>query len=206
MTFSRLSDLQLDTLRELSNIGMGHAATALSQLLRRGISLHVPNLTVTDISEVPTLLGGAEMVVAGVTLDVLGEARGNILLIFPRESAERLLGALVGQTGLDPLETPLGASTLCEVGNILASAYLTALGQMLQMVLIPSVPRMALDMAGAVVDAVLIELSQSGDLALMLETEFHDNEGGPEPIRGHFFLLPDPETLHVILKTVGEDL
>jgi chemotaxis protein CheC len=77
MTFSRLDELQLDTLRELSNIGMGHAATALSQLLRRGISLHVPNLTVTDIAEVPDLLGGAEMVVAGITLDVLG-GRGGI--------------------------------------------------------------------------------------------------------------------------------
>jgi len=203
MTFSSLDALQLDTLRELSNIGMGHAATALSQLLRRGISLHVPNLTVTDIAEVPTLLGGAEKVVAGVTLDVLGEARGNILLIFPQQSAERLLGALIGTETTEPLESQLGASTLCEVGNILASAYLTALGQMMKMVLIPSVPRMALDMAGAVADTVLIELSQSGDRALMLETEFHDNQTGHDPIRGHFFLLPDPETLHVILKTVG---
>jgi chemotaxis protein CheC len=205
MTFSRLDELQLDTLRELSNIGMGHAATALSQLLRRGIALRVPNLTVTDIAEVPELLGGAEKVVAGVTLDVLGGARGNILLIFPRESAERLLNDLIGVQTADPLESQLGASTLCEVGNILASAYLSALGQMLQMVLIPSVPRMALDMAGAVVDTVLIELSQSGDQALMLETEFHDNQAGSEPIRGHFFLLPDPATLHVILKTVGGD-
>lgn len=203
MTFSGLDELQLDTLRELSNIGMGHAATALSQLLRRGISLHVPSLTVTDIAEVPSLLGGAETLVAGVTLDVLGGARGNILLIFPQQSAERLLSVLVGDADCDPLESQLGASTLCEVGNILASAYLTALGQMLNLVLIPSVPRMALDMAGAVVDTVLIELSQSGDRALMLETEFHDTAVDPEPIRGHFFLLPDPETLHVILQTVG---
>jgi chemotaxis protein CheC len=205
MTFSRLNELQLDTLRELSNIGMGHAATALSQLLRRGINLHVPNLTVTDIAEVPDLLGGAEQVVAGVTLDVLGGARGNILLIFPRASAERLLSDLIGVHSVDPLESSIGVSTICEVGNILASAYLSALGQMLQMVLIPSVPRMALDMAGAVVDSVLIELSQSGDQALMLETEFHDAQGASDPIRGHFFLLPDPATLHVILKTLEGD-
>ena len=68
MTFTQLDPLHLDTLREMSNIGMGHAATALSQLLRRRITLHVPNLTVTEIAEVPTLLGGAETVVAGVTL------------------------------------------------------------------------------------------------------------------------------------------
>ena len=46
----------------------------------------------------------------------------------------------------------INASTLKEVGNILASAYLNALGSLLHMTLIPSVPLLAYDMAGAVVD------------------------------------------------------
>jgi len=203
MSFNQLTERQLDVLQEVSNIGMGHAATALSQLLRRTIHLHVPRVTVTGFDEVPALLGGAERVVAGVILQVLGAARGDILMIFPLESAERLLAELVGTHEDDPLATDLGASTLLEVGNILASAYLNALGQMLGKILIPSVPRMAVDMAGAVVDGILIELSRSGDLALMLETEFYGEPGAVEPIRGHFFLLPDPDTLDVILQLAG---
>ena len=204
MSFPPLSEDQLDALREISNIGMGHAATALSQLIGETIYLRVPRVTVTDIAQVPELLGGPERVVAGITLRVLGDARGNILLIFPQESAQRLLTRLLGSAAQEELFDDLGASTLKEVGNILASAYLNAMGSLLHLTLIPSVPLLACDMAGAVVDAVLIELSAAGDLALMVETEFHGVDPGEDLIKGHFFLLPDASSINLILDVVGE--
>lgn len=202
MTFSRLTEEQRDALKEISNIGMGHAATALSQLLGDKVFLRVPRVTETDITQVPDLLGGAEQVVAGITLQILGEARGNILLVFPRESAHRLLARLLRKEGGKPLIDEMSASTLKEVGNILASAFLNALGSLLHMTLIPSVPLLAYDMVGAVVDYVLIELYQSGDRAIMVETEFHGDQADQEVIQGHFFLLPDPRTLDIILSVV----
>lgn len=203
MTFSRLNERQLDALKEISNIGMGHAATALSQLVGETIFLRVPRVTVTDIAQVPDLMGGAERVVIGITLRILGDARGNILLVFPKESAQQLLACLLRQNEAEPILNELGASTLKEVGNILASAYLNALGSLLHMTLIPSVPMLAHDMAGAVIDYVLIELSQEGDLALMVETEFHGVTAATQGIKGHFFLLPDPASLGLILDAVG---
>ncbi|MEJ2698301.1 MAG: chemotaxis protein CheC [Desulfuromonadales bacterium] len=203
MTFNHLTEGQLDALREISNIGMGHAATALSQLIGETVFLRVPRVTVTDIAQVPDILGGAETVVAGITLQLLGDARGNILLIFPRESAHHLLSRLLGQQEKGPAMNEINSSTLKEVGNILASAYLNALGSLLHMTLIPSVPLLAYDMAGAVVDYVLIDLSQAGDLALMVETSFHGTDPDQEAIRGHFFLLPDPKSLDIILQAVG---
>lgn len=204
MTFANLSANQLDALKEISNIGMGHAATALSQLIGSRVTLRVPQITVTDISRVPELLGGAERVVAGITLQILGDARGSILLVFPRQSAHRLLCQLLGQSDSRLVLNEINASTLKEVGNILASAYLSALGSLLRMTLIPSVPLLAYDMAGAIVDFVLIELSQAGDLALMVETEFQDDPNEISGITGHFFLLPDPSSLEIILRAVGE--
>ena len=203
MSFPPLSEEQLDALREISNIGMGHAATALSQLIGETVFLRVPRVTVTDIAQVPDLLGGAEKVVAGITLQILGDARGNILLIFPRDSAQRLLARLLGSEEKGLLFNELGASTMKEVGNILASAYLSAMGSLLHLTLIPSVPSLACDMAGAVVDYVLIELSAAGDLALMVETEFHGANPDQELIKGHFFLLPDAASLELILNVVG---
>ena len=203
MSFPQLSEDQLDALREISNIGMGHAATALSQLIGETVYLRVPRVTVTDIGQVPGLLGGAEKVVAGITLRVLGDARGNILLIFPRDSAQRLLQRLLGSEEEGLLFDELGASTMKEVGNILASAYLSAMGNLLHLTLIPSIPLLACDMAGAVVDHVLIELSAAGDLALMVETEFHGANPQQELIKGHFFLLPDASSLSLILDAVG---
>lgn len=203
MNFDRLSTSQLDALREISNIGMGHAATALSQLTGDRVELRVPRVTVTEIAEVPELLGGAEQLVVGVTLRILGDARGNILLIFPMESARQLLTRLLGAVATKEEFDEISTSTLKEVGNILASAYLNALGSLLHLTMIPSIPLLAHDMAGAVVDGVLIELSQEGDLALMVETEFCGQVPGQEVIRGHFFLLPDAMSLQVIFGAIG---
>ena len=205
MPFNELNDIQLDTLKEISNIGMGHAATALSQMIGQRVQLNVPNVTVTDISKVPDYLGGPETMMVGITLQILGDARGSIMLLFPQESAKRLLSSLLGEQHGKLDMSEVNVSTLKEVGNILASAYLSALGNMMKKTLIPSVPMLAYDMAGAVVDHVLIDLSKAGDLAMMLETDF---SGAPDQgfdVKGHFFLLPDPTTLDIFLSAVGEN-
>lgn len=193
----KLSEGELDFLRELSNIGVGHAATALSQLIGRQVGMRVPKVTIVDLSTVPELMGGSERIVSGVYLQVLGDARGGILLIFPDESSKALLKLLLkGEE--DPL-SEMGMSTLKEVGNILASAYLSVLGNMLDITLIPSIPSLAHDMVGAVVDLVLINLGEVGDTAFVFETEFYDIA---EDIKGHFFLLPDPDSIDVIMEAI----
>lgn len=200
MSFVHLSAGQRDTLKEISNIGMGHAATALSRLLGKTVMLKVPRVSVTEFAQVPELLGGPEQLVAGVTLRIDGDIGGSMLLIFPETCAAQLLESLLGPRGdLDGLDA-LGASALKEVGNILASAYLSTLSDLLGLALRPSVPALACDMAGAVVDHLLIDLGRSGDVALMIETEFHSLDLTGPPITGHFFLLPDPDSLSLLLR------
>ena len=201
MRVADLNETELDALREVSNIGMGHAATALSQMLGKTVNLRVPQVLVTDISKVPELLGGAEKMVVGIYLQILGSARGNILMIFPRENAIRILEKLLNrENSRGGLLSELEVSALKEVGNILASAYLNALGTMLKMTLIPSVPVLSFDMAGAVVDYVLVDLAEVGDESLMVETEFFEDD---EQVKGHFFLLPDTPSLQIILEAIG---
>ncbi|MDH3454054.1 MAG: chemotaxis protein CheC [Desulfuromonadales bacterium] len=203
MPFRELNNVQLDALKEISNIGMGHAATALSQMIGQTVHLRVPHVTITEISQVPDHLGGAERLMVGITLQILGDARGSIMLLFPTESAHHLLCSLLGRQAKTLIMNEMTVSALKEVGNILASAYLSALGNLLNKTLIPSVPLLAYDMAGAVVDYVLIELSQASDFALMVETDFSGDAGQELAIKGHFFLLPDPATLDIFLNAVG---
>jgi len=204
MPFLKLNNVQMDILKETSNIGMGHAATALSQMIGHPVKLRVPHVTITKISQVPEYLGGAEKMMVGITLQVLGDARGSILLLFPQESAHRLLCNLIGDQGKVLIMNEVAISALKEVGNILASAYLSALGSMLHKTLIPSVPLLAYDMAGAVVDYVLIDLSKSSDLAMLVETDFIGESSSDLAIKGHFFLIPDPSTLDMFLDAAGE--
>ena len=197
MNLSTLSPTQLDTLKEVSNIGMGHAATALSRMLRTRIDLRVPRIALVEIGDIPELVGGAEAEVAGVRLAMNGSARGTMLLIFPGDSARDLLARLLGGRAAEPLDE-MGVSALKEVGNILGSAYLVALGGLLGLPLLPSVPQLAWDMAGAVLDQVIAELGAAGERALLIETEFHGEASLPEVLHGHFLILPDPATLEAI--------
>ncbi|MBI1922205.1 MAG: chemotaxis protein CheC [Geobacter sp.] len=201
MDIERLNHEQLDALREISNIGMGHAATALSQLVGKTVHLDVPKVNILQISQVPEVLGGPQHLVVGIYMQILGDARGNILLIFPLESAMELVENLLLKrpahgTALNELEV----STLKEVGNILSSAFLNALGTLLKLTLIPSVPILSCDMAGAVVDYVLIELGKAGDISLMVETEFRSEE---DRIKGQFYMIPGADSLEIILTSLG---
>ncbi|MFZ3209628.1 MAG: chemotaxis protein CheC [Geobacteraceae bacterium] len=201
MGYAQLKNHELDALREVSNIGMEQAATALSQLVGQTINMSVPRILLTDICQVLDVLGDADRMVVGIYLQILGNTRGNILIIFPRENAIKILEKILPKQKVKgaPL-TDLEISALKEVGNILASAYLNALSRILKMSLVPSVPDFSFDMVGAVVDYVLISLAEAGDTSLMIETEF---TGDGDPVSGHFFLLPDPSCLDVILKAVG---
>lgn len=203
MTYKQLTEEHLDALREISNIGMGHAATALSQMVGQTIHLHVPEVTLTDIADVPDLLGGAEKEVVGVRLQIRGDARGNILLVFPIESSRQLVARLLGREADEETFDEIGVSAIKEVGNILASSYLDAMGSLLKLTLLPSIPLLANDMAGAIIDFVLIELSEEGNQALMIETEFHGSNQEDKIIRGHFFMMPDPASLESITAAVG---
>ena len=204
MLLDQMPDVQRDALKEVSNIGVGHAATALSKMIGRRIELFVPRVLVTPLADVPACLGGAETLMAGIFLRILGDARGSIMLLFPQASASRLCGILTGREQA-PLENQEAVSALKEVGNILASAYLNALGDLIGKKLLPSVPCFAYDMAGALVDTLLVEVGRKSDLALMVETEFGGEIDSDTSIRGHFFLIPDPETYEAFFSVATGD-
>jgi chemotaxis protein CheC len=79
---------------------------------------------------------------------------------------------------------------------------LKEVGYLLNKILIPSMSLLASDMAGAVVDHVLIGLSQSRDFAMMVETNFGEEPDQDLAIKGHSFLLPGPGTLNTFLSDV----
>jgi chemotaxis protein CheC len=61
------------------------------------------------------------------------------------------------------------------------------------------VPGLAVDMAGAVVDLLLMEIAGASQRAMVLETTFREKDG---PIRGEFFLLPDPSSIPRLLQCI----
>src|SRR2546422_8730271 len=94
-----LKELQIDALREVANIGAGHAATALSQLTNRRIMISVPQINIVRLEEVPDLLGTPQDVVAAVLMHMLGDLTGRTLLLFPELVGRRVCDMLLRRPG-----------------------------------------------------------------------------------------------------------
>ncbi|MEN6348063.1 MAG: chemotaxis protein CheC [Syntrophomonas sp.] len=201
--FSQLSRLELDALKEIGNIGSGNAATALAQMLGSKIDMSVPKVNILSFDAVPELIGGADLHVVGIYLNATGSAPANILFILPIEKAcylvDMLSGKQWGETSPDNL-SDMDMSALMELGNIITATYLNALAMFTNLDFRPSVPALGIDMAGAVLDAVLAIFGAVADHVLVLETQFTKDE---QDIVGHFFLLPEPGSLDIILSSLG---
>lgn len=197
----KITEKKIDVMKEIASIGSGNAATALSQMLNTKITMNVPDVKLLPFSKVPDQVGGEEQISAGLYMEVVGQAPCNILFLFPLKSACALTDMMMEQkVGTTKEIGEMEASALCEMVNVVGGAYLNSMAKFTQIEFIPSVPAIAVDMAGAILNAVLIQLGMAGDKALLLETEFINEDF---QVKGNFFLLPEAGTLDKILKGLG---
>lgn len=198
-----LGTLQLDALREVANIGAGHAATALSQMTHRRIWVNAPRIQVVRAEDVGELTGHADEVIAAVAMQMLGDLAGRTIQVFPAATAQRLAGILLNRESIDFPDGfgELEQSALKEAGNILGSAYLNALSDFLGLLLLTSVPGLAIDLAAAVLTGGSIGILSDSDHLICIDTVFRMDEESDE-LRGHFLLIPDPDSLQVILRSI----
>ena len=196
-----LGAVQLDALREVSNIGAGHAATALSQMTNTRIMIAVPRLQVTRLEEVPDVIGRPDEVVAAVLMHMLGDLTGRTLLIFPRNGAMRLAEMLLRRPhGTSHVFGELEQSAIKEAGNILSAAYMNALSDFMGLMLLPSVPSLVIDLCCAVMTTAYTNFGHERDYVFCIQTEF--TMDGDDVVQGQFLLLPDVESLEIILQAI----
>ncbi len=202
-----LSSTHIDILKEVGNIGAGNAATALSKLLNKKIDMKVPDVKIVTFNEMMEVVGGAENVVASVFLRVEGDAPGSMFFILSIEQASRFIKYLTNDSEFN-LESPpypeLALSALQELGNILTGSYLTSFSDFTNLNFHPSVPAISIDMVGAIISYGLIELSTVGDYAILIDTALQEEDQTiNDSVKGHFFLLPDPDSFSIIFKSLG---
>lgn len=197
MEYSKLNSLELDALREVSNIGAGNAATALSMLLGKKIDMTVPAVNIVKLEDIVEINGEDE--VAGTVVRVLGDIAGNILLVFDSDTAMNIIGKLFGVR--ESPDSEMGKSVLCEIANIISASYMNSIAQLTNLAIAPSVPAVAYDMLGAILTTTFLESNQYDEYILDIETIFIDDT--EENIGGHFYYIPMPGSLEKILKSIG---
>jgi chemotaxis protein CheC len=196
-----MSTARLDALREVANIGAGHAATALSTLTGTRIMISVPMVNVVPPGDwVPELAPDVEVV--AVQMGMSGSITGRTIFLLAIPAGLRLAERMLRRArGTSPSLGKLEQSALNEAGNILAGAYLTALSEFLGMRLMLSPPSLATGDTAQALDSFGDRHPRAESPILCVETEFFLEEPA-ESLHGFFLLVPDPDAFDAIFRAV----
>ncbi len=199
-----MDELQHDVLKEIANIGAGHAASALSALLNRPIVQSVPEIEPVPISKLQDVIGDAEKVVVGGMVDIDGDFSGYLMMLLDFVQAERIVSLVLGKPmrkteKLHRFST-MDKSVLSETLNILGGSYLTAIAEFTNLKVIQSIPYLSIDMAGAVLNVVIAEAGKTGDYALLFNSELYNDD---EKLFGNLFLVPRDDSCKILLQSLG---
>jgi chemotaxis protein CheC len=199
--YAALNALQLDTLREIANIGAGNAATALADILADRVNMSVPELEITDISNIADMLGGPENDVVCILLSMTNDMQGMLMFILEKQLTHALLSVLLNKkidswAQIDDMDM----SMLKEIGNIIAGAYVGSLATLTDMDIRISPPEIAIDMVGAILSYPAALFGAIGDKVLFVKEDF---DNGDLVVSCHLLILPQPESLKTILTRLG---
>lgn len=181
---------QVDALQELASIGCGAALTALGRLSGLRLEMDVPEAWVgAEPGSIAAFVAGLGREVVAVGVELEGPLTGHLVMALPEPDAEVLALALgapaeAGRFG------PLAQSALQESGNIVGSAFVSAVAQVVGETLLLSVPSFARGTAQACVDLLV---DHAGSVALA--TRFTSSPG----LEGLILVMPEPDEVARLL-------
>ena len=198
---NEITNEEIDILREAGNIASGNAMTSFSQLIKSTLDMNVTKVRIENINQLPDALGNAEEVIAGMLINVYGDINAMLLLALEPRSASKIISVMLERDEQDLSELDeLGHSVLCEIGNILAGSYLGALNIFTGLELEVSIPRMCIDMSGAILSYPAIELIRNDDEMLFIETAFKESN---ELLSGTYILIMDNDAYNKVIDVLG---
>jgi chemotaxis protein CheC len=165
--------LETDALTELFNIGLHRAAASLSELTRERVIVDLPRLWVCPITELRSRLGTVvEGELATVHQVFRGPVGGDAVLVLEYEKAAHLANLMTdGEVAHGGLIDQSAREVLTEVGNIVLSACLSAFGNILDMTVTFSVPRIHIESLEAMLRSFSVE-SKEVRYAMIAATRF----------------------------------
>jgi len=192
-----LDAICIDMLKEVGHICTGNATIALSQVLNQKVELRIPDLKLVGADRVMDELKGLQEVLVGVSIQLLGNLSGNIVLMFPEKSAYSLVDAISQYRSELGNATEYGVSSLKEIGNIVISAYLATLSTFTRQVILHSTPNLICGTLETVFNVAFSSLSQRTEKVILIETFFSIVK--EDRIDGSFFLIFEPKAVKRLL-------
>ncbi|MCH8815350.1 MAG: chemotaxis protein CheC [Chloroflexi bacterium] len=184
---------------ELVAKGTSNAMKGLSQMIGQEIEVKSFGMRSIPVAEISQLVGGPEVMSAGIYLTISGAADGHLMLVLDPQIAYAFVDLLMGQPpNTTQALTEMESSALGEMGNIIGSFFLNTLADETGLVLQPSPPTVMIDYAGALMDIVAVDILIENDEAFVAETAFHV---AGRDIEGMFFVMPSDGLLNALLAS-----
>ena len=202
-------DFEIEAFQEISNIGVGHAATALSQLLHRRVDMSIPKVELIHMNDLGERIAGTlETAVSGILVDTIDENQHmlNYFLIFNKSSTKNILKIL--KTGQPPENLKeidaIGRSIIKETGNILLLHTISAINSFTESKWFPKPPQLSIDMVGAMIEEIIGRDYNMKSKFLLVECDVFTEE---ENLKGIIILLPSDESRRKLMSRLyGEDI
>ena len=178
----------LARIRGLSERGLSRAAESLACLLGYPVRFAGPEIQIVHSGALPDLADAAAGSLAALRIAIHGQGSGWILILLPAPTIYRFLQALMG-TPAGPRDlTATERSAIQEVGNIVASSFLSELGDRLGRRFLPSAPECYLTGVPEAVRGVLASVRDLGSDVWVVQSVLEDGEGH---IQGRILIVPD---------------
>lgn len=203
----KLTPEQFDILKELGNIGSGHAITALSKLLNNNVEVSLTSVNIIPFWKIPELFDNNNINVFGIYSKINDETNLSIIQVFSKESIINLINLLtvyekISHNKIKKIEDldEFSYSIIKEIGNILAGHYTNGLADLLSIKLIPNVPQIALDNINAMLNCIIAEYTQISDYSIIIKTILKIKE---MKLNGIICLMPDLNLLKNLFKILN---
>lgn len=166
----QLSEVHCDAITELLNIGMGQAASSLSEMVNTEVKLSIPSLELLSRQEVVFQINERpNLHITAIKQHFEGPFWGDALLLFPQEKSLELVRALMkDEVPLDML-TELEQDALTEVANIILNCCLSSLANILSHEVLSGLPTF---LSGSALDVLDACITQSNEIVMFLRMDF----------------------------------
>lgn len=196
-----ISRRQEDVLTEIGNIGMGNAASSLSELLKEQVRISVPSVDIVSLGDLPYHMGGAADHVVGIYVPVHGDVSMHMIFILPVKSASVIVLNITD--GLAQEMDELGQSAIAEVGNIVVAGYVNAFAHLTDLRLLLQPPVLAIDITEAILGSVLAGIQIPEDFVINIKASF---ETGSSKAEGYLCMIPAEDSFPSVYEALLEGL
>jgi chemotaxis protein CheC len=201
--------MQLDAIREVGNIGAGHAALALSEMIGRTVEIDIPKAELVSVYNLDSYYDDPDAGYAAVFAASDSTEPLNFMLLLKEDAVAEIVSLLVAkqfgmQMDFSSMPQEMIDSALGEVGNILLGSFLNSVNSLLGVTSGITTPSVTHDMLAAILSVVSAMFGQYGDIALVTKSNLTITSAGQShSLDANILLTGEPHVLEMLLKKLG---